>query len=137
MIALKEKFEFRMIKSTTKLLVLQCVDNECKWRFRATKLGNSNFFQVMKYHSMHTCRLDMMSRDNRHASSWLVGESMRQTYQVGRRYCPKDILGDIRNKYGVQISYDKAWRAREFSLNSIRGSPKESYGVLPSYCYML
>ena len=79
----------------------------------------------------------MMSRDNRHASSWLVGESMRQTYQVGRRYCPKDILGDIRNKYGVQISYDKAWRAREFSLNSIRGSPKESYGVLPSYCYML
>ena len=79
----------------------------------------------------------MMSRDNRHASSRLVGESMRQTYQVGHQYRPKDIIGDIRNKYGVQISYDKAWRAREFALNSIRGSPEESYGVLPSYCYML
>ncbi|KAL6350436.1 hypothetical protein AAG906_004387 [Vitis piasezkii] len=43
-----------------------------------------------------------MSRDNRHASSWLVGESMRQTYQVGRQYRPKDIIGDIRNKYSVQ-----------------------------------
>ncbi|RVW26440.1 hypothetical protein CK203_086130 [Vitis vinifera] len=86
-IALKEKFEFRTIKSTTKLLVLQCVDNECKWRFRATKLGSSNFFQVMKYHPTHTCRLEMMSRDNRHTSSW--------------------------------------------------GSSEESYGVLPSYCYML
>ncbi|RVX02362.1 hypothetical protein CK203_028369 [Vitis vinifera] len=81
--------------------------------------------------------LDMMSRDNRHASSWLVGESMRQTYQVGHQYRPKDIIGDIRNKYGVQISYDKAWRAREFALNSIRGSPQESYDALPSYCYML
>ena len=30
MIALKNKFEFKTIKSTTKLLVLQCVDNECK-----------------------------------------------------------------------------------------------------------
>ena len=50
----------------------------------------------------------MMSRDNRHASSWLVSESMRQTYQVGCQYCPKDIIGDIRNKYDVQISYDKA-----------------------------
>ena len=85
-----------MIKSTTKLLVLQCVDNECKWRFCATKLGSFNFFQVMKCHPMHTCRLDMMSRYNCHASSWLVvGESMRQTYQVGRQYRPKDIIGDI------------------------------------------
>ncbi|KAL6347010.1 hypothetical protein AAG906_012261 [Vitis piasezkii] len=111
-IALKEKFEFKTIKSTTKLLVLQC-------------LGSSNFFQVMKYHHTHTCRLDMMSWDNHHANSWFVGESMRQTYQV------------FENKYGVQISYDKAWRAREFALNSIRGSPEESYGALPSYCYML
>ena len=108
MIALKEKFEFRMIKSTTKLLVLQCVDNECKCRFYATNLGSSNFFQLMKYHPTHTCRLEIMSRDNRHASSRLVGESMRQTYQVGCQYCPKDIIGDIRNKYDVQISYDKA-----------------------------
>ena len=52
-IALKEKYEFKTIEPTTKLLVLQCVDNGCKWRFHATKLGSSNFFQVMKYHT-HT-----------------------------------------------------------------------------------
>ena len=91
----------------------------------------------MKYYPTHTCMLDMMSRDNRHASSWLVGESMRQTYKVGHQYRPKDIITDIRNKYDVQISYDKAWRVREFALNSIMGSPEESYGALPCYCYML
>ena len=35
------------------------------------------------------------------------------------------------------ISYDKAWRAREFALSSIRGSPEESYSALRSYCYVL
>ena len=35
------------------------------------------------------------------------------------------------------IRYDKAWRAREFALSSIRGSPEESYSALPSYCYVL
>ncbi|KAL6337759.1 hypothetical protein AAG906_037353 [Vitis piasezkii] len=38
---------------------------------------------------------------------------------------------------GIQISYDKAWRAKELALGSIRGSPEESYNTLPSYCYVL
>ncbi|KAL6327865.1 hypothetical protein AAG906_026544 [Vitis piasezkii] len=70
----------------------------------------------------------MMSRDNRHV----------KTYQeVGCEFRPKDIVADIRKQYGVQISYDKAWRARELALGSIRGSPEESYNTLPSYCYVL
>ena len=76
----------------------------------------------------------MISHDNRHASSWLVGESMRQTYQVGHQYWPKDIIANMWNKYDAQISYDKERRVREFALNSIRGSCKESYGALPFYC---
>ena len=47
------------------------------------------------------------------------------------------IVEDIRKKYRVQISHDKAWRARELALSSIRGSLKESYSALPSYCYVL
>ena len=35
------------------------------------------------------------------------------------------------------ISYDKAWKTREFALSSIRGSPEESYSALPSSCYVL
>ncbi|KAL6337579.1 hypothetical protein AAG906_037172 [Vitis piasezkii] len=117
MMALKMKFEFKTTKSTTKLLLVECFDKECKWRVRATKLGISNMFQIMKFYSTHTCRLDMMSRDNRHASSWLIGESIRETYQgVGCEFRPKDIVADIRKQYGIQISYDKAWRAKELAL---------------------
>ena len=48
----------------------------------------------------------------------LIGESIREISQgVGRQYRPKDIIADIRNKYGVGIRYDKAWKAREFADN--------------------
>ena len=40
-------------------------------------------------------------------------------------------------KFFVGISYDKAWRAREIALSSLRGAPVESYSALPSYCYVL
>ena len=87
MIALKRKFQFKTLKSSTKLLYVGCVDKECKWRLRVIKLGNSNLFQIRKYHSTHTCSLDMISRDHHHASSWLIGESIREIYQgVGRQY---------------------------------------------------
>ena len=138
MIALKREFQLKTLKSLTKLLYIGCVDKECKWRLLAIKLGNSDLFQIRRYHSTHTCSLDMISRDHRHASCWLIGESIREIYQgVGHQYRPKDIVADIRNKFGVGISYGKTWRAREFALSSIRGSLEESYSALPSYCYVL
>ena len=68
-IALKRKFQFKTLKSSTKLLHVGCVDKEWKWRLRAIKLGNFDLFQIRKYHSTHTHSLDMISRDYCHASN--------------------------------------------------------------------
>ena len=55
----------------------------------------------------------MVSHDNRHANSWLIGKSIRETYQgVGCEYRPRNIITNIRKKYGVEIDYEKAWRER-------------------------
>ncbi|CAL8109140.1 unnamed protein product [Prunus armeniaca] len=48
-----------------------------------------------------------------------------------------DIIKDVRQNFGVTISYSKAWRSRELALKIIRGSAEESYALLPSYCYVL
>ena len=80
----------------------------------------------------------MISRDHHHASSGLIGKSIRKIYEgVSHQYRPKDIIVDIRSKYDVGIRYDKAWRAREKVLISLRGAPEESYSALPSYFHVL
>ncbi|XP_070675801.1 uncharacterized protein [Malus domestica] len=38
---------------------------------------------------------------------------------------------------GVSISYVKAWRAKEHAMELVKGSPEESYTVLPSYFAVL
>ena len=53
MLALKRKFQLKTTKSMTKLLLVVCLDKECKWRVRSTKLGISNLFQIVKYYSTH------------------------------------------------------------------------------------
>ncbi|XP_038680939.1 uncharacterized protein LOC119981869 [Tripterygium wilfordii] len=46
-------------------------------------------------------------------------------------------MQDMRREYGVNITYDKAWRARECALDSLRGSAEESFAYLPHYCAVL
>ncbi|WMV15858.1 hypothetical protein MTR67_009243 [Solanum verrucosum] len=54
-----------------------------------------------------------------------------------RIHTPKDIIADIRKFYGVQISYQQAWRAKERALEMIRGKPSAGYRQMPRYIYML
>ena len=41
------------------------------------------------------------------------------------------------NKYGVNMTYKKAWRSKEKALRMLNGSDEESYASLPSFSYML
>ncbi|XP_038719808.1 uncharacterized protein LOC120012454 [Tripterygium wilfordii] len=60
---------------------------------------------------------------------------IRSTEVIGKHQGrPKDIIQDVRTKFGVNISNDKAWRFREHALESIRGSPELSFAYLPHYC---
>ena len=43
----------------------------------------------------------------------------------------------MNRQHKIKISYEKAWKAREFTLESIRGSSDESYNLLSLWCSML
>ena len=42
----------------------------------------------------------------------------------------------MNGQHEIKISYEEAWRAREFALESIRGSPEESYHLLPLWSHI-
>ncbi|KAA0060059.1 MuDRA-like transposase [Cucumis melo var. makuwa] len=68
------------------------------------------------------------------AKSWVVGELIKSKFKrVSRLYKPCDIIEDMRQDYGINMSYEKAWRARENAYERVRGSPEESYNLLRRY----
>ena len=106
----------------------------CKWIVRAKKLEGSDSFKVTKYPSADTCSLEMRTGNHQQAKSWVIGHLIKSKYdQVGRTYCPKDIIEDVRRDYGVNISYGRAYRAREYALVFARGLPERSYALVNSY----
>ncbi|GJZ23011.1 transposase, MuDR, MULE transposase domain protein [Tanacetum coccineum] len=49
----------------------------------------------------------------------------------------KDIQKDILEEYKIHISYQQAWRGKDYGIQQIRGSPYEAFEMLPYYCYNL
>ena len=54
-----------------------------------------------------------------------------------RKHTLNNIIEDIREMYGIEISYQLAWRAKESALEMIRGKPADGYRKMPRYIYML
>lgn len=50
---------------------------------------------------------------------------------------PKDIVHFIYSEHGLNITYQKAWRACEAALDEMRGSLEDSYKLLLAFVYML
>ncbi|PWA43647.1 hypothetical protein CTI12_AA407860 [Artemisia annua] len=50
---------------------------------------------------------------------------------------PKDMQRDMLEQYKTSISYQQAWRGKDYGLQMIRGSPTESFEMLPYYCHNL
>ena len=52
-------------------------------------------------------------------------------------YTPNDIRTNIQHKYGVQLTYQHAYRVREVGLQIVRENPTESYNLLLKYSHIL
>ncbi|KAA0038423.1 MuDRA-like transposase [Cucumis melo var. makuwa] len=129
-----QELDFVVKKSTKEVLFVRCIDNKCGWRLRAIRLKDSKIFKIKKYVKVHSFSLEFLNRDHRQAKSWVVGELIKSKFKgVGRLYKPRDIIEDMRQDYGINMSYEKAWRARENAYERVRRSPEESYNLLRRY----
>lgn len=44
-----------------------------------------------------------------------------------RSHTPNDIIDNLKGTYGVDIMYQKAWRAKERTLDMLKGKPVDGY----------
>ncbi|KAL5580403.1 hypothetical protein UlMin_012845 [Ulmus minor] len=136
---MKGNFEFQTRKSNRSLWVIECIDPNCSWRLRASKIvPKSTKFVIRKYVGVHSCSLLNRNSNHRQATYVVIGEQVAPQYVgVKKGPDPKGIQTFARTELGAQISYYKAWRGRKHAHTLIRGSPEQSFHVLPSYFHML
>ncbi|KAG5629933.1 hypothetical protein H5410_001650 [Solanum commersonii] len=128
-IAIKENFQFKVKRSSTMSV---------HGILSLPNFNNSNIFKVRKFYNVHRCGNESRFFSQRHATSKFVGGLITSNVDNPKTiYTLADIQRDISNQYGVDLNYMKAWRAKEKALEILRGKPRDSYGKLPSYLYMV
>ncbi|XP_044468165.1 uncharacterized protein LOC123197816 [Mangifera indica] len=136
--ALQKGFQYTINKSDTKRWNIRCKAKNCQWYISASKSKVGEVFQIIKMNSTHTCSVDQKVSHQRQVGTGVLGQLIRSKYVlIDRIYRPKEIIVDIADRYKIDISYSQAWRARNWALNSLKGSPEESFMLLPDYCYNL
>ncbi|KAL0696234.1 hypothetical protein Bca4012_063414 [Brassica carinata] len=126
--ALEWKFEYKCVSSNKSRVLLSCVDDNCTWRMRATKLPLSDFFVVKKYVHDHTCDTTHRKANHRQASAQLLGSLICSMYGEKKEGLKlKQIIEQVRMLHGIHINYKQAWRLREEAQFLVRGIPEDSY----------
>nr|XP_009804426.1 PREDICTED: uncharacterized protein LOC104249650 [Nicotiana sylvestris] len=137
-LAVRERFQFKVKRSSATRYHLTCLDDNCAWNFKSSIIFKANIFKVRSYNNNHTCGYGERYLTQRQATSGIIASIVKDKYVNPKKvYTANDIIEDIKKQHGIEVSYMKAWRAKEIAMAMIRGSPSDSYKELPKYFYML
>ncbi|XP_075095806.1 uncharacterized protein LOC142173845 [Nicotiana tabacum] len=117
---------------------IDCVDERCTWKLKASSLRASNLFKVINFNFVHSCLNDKRFCSQKQVVSTFVAVVVQDKLVDPKTiYTPTDIQRDIQKAYGMDLSYMQAWRSKEKAIQLLRGTPSESYKKIPIYPYML
>ncbi|ERN07906.1 hypothetical protein AMTR_s00012p00235430 [Amborella trichopoda] len=131
--AMYSNFEYKPVRTSKNMSTAKCINPACPWRIHASRLPEQPTFKIKTYNPVHTCVMKCSSSHRQASIAWIASVIQEQV-QTNLNYTPKEIVRDIKRQFNVDVSYAKAWRAKQDAMGAIRGSYKESFKALPGYC---
>ncbi|KAK9064097.1 hypothetical protein SSX86_017969 [Deinandra increscens subsp. villosa] len=138
LLAVKECFEFKVKRSNRERYAVVCVSDNCQWELRSNAYKGTEAFHVNHFNTVHTCSSTELHPRNRNANKKALGHIIKeQIKNCNRVYRGGEIVKDINQRFGINISYKQGMRGKNYALELICGSPAESFAKLPFYFYNL
>ncbi|XP_019179305.1 PREDICTED: uncharacterized protein LOC109174543 [Ipomoea nil] len=111
----------------------------CNWSLSAAKLkGTTNQWKIKKVSTTHTCQNVFIEGGmDRVCGSDLIAALVTRKICEDPHYKVKHIQTDVKNEYGLDVSYRKAWYARQKCIETEYGKFADSYNELPSFLMSL
>lgn len=136
--AMNRKFHFRTPRSSPAMLLAVCVGEGCPWRVYAVLLDASGNFQIRQANLNHSCTVDERRNYHKLATTQVIGEILQSRF-VGIKRGPSAaaIRKILLDEFHVNVSYWKAWRARELAMDHAMGTMVGSYSLIPPYLALL
>ena len=130
---IKEFFEFVTLKSNHQPYSIKCKVPECNWHLTAWSVESTSRFRIKKLSESHDC-FGLEHTSHVQASESFIALKVKDKLMQQSSYRARDIMLDVKRELGIDITYSKAYQAKQLALESINGSHEESYAKLPQYC---
>ncbi|KAK2662097.1 hypothetical protein Ddye_000671 [Dipteronia dyeriana] len=116
---------------------MQCSHRSCGWVLRAWKSNRRTYWHVKTFVNEHTCeRNDNYNIEFKRVSATVIGDLFASKYRnPGCIIYPKDIVSKMMEQHGIHLSYNKAYKLKEHTLNRVFGDMLPN--LLPLYIYLL
>ncbi|KAK4256526.1 hypothetical protein QN277_006237 [Acacia crassicarpa] len=127
-------FAYKCKKNDAHRVTVKCKSEGCPWKIYVSRLATTQLICIKKMIPEHTCEGAARIKAGYRSTRGWVGNIIKEKLKVSPDYKPRDIADDIKREYGVELNYSQAWRAKEIAKELLKGSYKQSYTQLPSFC---
>jgi hypothetical protein len=131
--AIANTFEFTTLRSDSRRYTVKCKAEGCPWYLHAYSVDSRGQFRITKSNQTHNC-FGLDHRGHAQATEEFIATKFEEKLKEKPSYSVADIVSDVSRELGIQITYSKAYRAKERALKQINGSYEDSYTKLRKYC---
>jgi len=133
MTAVRNNFEFKVLRSSKTRYSIGCSDMQCSWKLNASVCKKSGLWVIRSYVKDHTCYGKSIVHKNKHASSVLISKCVKDDFRgsLANQITPSGVAEIMRTRFNVEVTYFRAWKGRKEALRDLRGDFEESYSHLP------
>ena len=107
-------------------------DTNCAWRLRGS-LKKNGFWEVATYHGPHTCVQRQFTKDHPQLTAALISRTITHLVKVDPAYKIVTIKAGVFTEFKVNITYYKAWYAKQIAIAHNFGDWNSSYADLPRF----
>ncbi|KAG9439831.1 hypothetical protein H6P81_019996 [Aristolochia fimbriata] len=122
--------QFRVHKSGPTIYSVRCTGDQCPWHVYASYSMKLNMWKVRRCNDEHTCLNVELRMDNRLCTSSVICNLIMPNVRTSFTLSPYEIIQLVKDKYHIQVSYSRAWRAKNKTLVVVFGGWDESYNHL-------
>ncbi|XP_013624136.1 PREDICTED: uncharacterized protein LOC106330143 [Brassica oleracea var. oleracea] len=116
-LAMKNNFDYTVIKSTRKWWYIRCKDALCNWTVRAEGIDGSTYFMINQCDGRHSCAPSKKRKFGKTASARTIGTLIQHRFDdANDGPKPNDIIQFMRMEHSCEITYWHAWEAHEFAI---------------------
>ncbi|XP_058192052.1 uncharacterized protein LOC131309432 [Rhododendron vialii] len=126
-------FEFDFVKNETERVTAVCKVKSCKWNIHARLDKVSGCFYIKRYYNIHCCGVARCTTKNCHANSSLISQLIKDDVRDKSKKRLADVVDDLKEYYGVDVSYNCAWLAVQKAKSSAFGDYSDSFNQLQWY----